>query len=384
MGLPLEVFTLYGKLDKFLSPEMQVASEGVSRLGIPILKRFPMDLLYWWKQNRQMTSWLFRTVPVRRWRSLVVAGENMWAFFCGFTLARQFEGKGIEHLHAPWSDGPATAAWVASSLTGIPFSFTGRAADIYPPDGALAEKIYYSTFVRTNTMANVNYLKGFADKKAEKIHLTYNGYPLKDFKAAPVNMEPPYRITALGRFARFKGYDILLRACKILENSGLDFHLTLAGSGARGILLKSFCRRLGLKDRVSFPGFITHDRVSELLYSSDVFVMPSIIHSTGERDGIPNVIMEALLHRLPVVASNVSGISEVIRDGETGLLVPPRNPSALAQALTEMTRDRKAALEMAEKGRSRVLTQFDPERNHREVLQLYQEQCISSGDDDSA
>jgi len=99
--------------------------------------------------------------------------------------------------------------------------------------------------------------------------------------------------------------------------------------------------------------------------------MPSIVHSTGDRDGIPTVIMEALLHRLPVVASDVSGVSEVIRNGETGLLVQQRDPPALAKAIRTVLGNRETALKMAEKGQRLILELFDPEKNHKNVFDLY-------------
>src|SRR5208282_2367797 len=131
--------------------------------------------------------------------------------------------------------------------------------------------------------------------------------------------------------------------------------------------------------RVTFPGFVPHDRISDLFYSADVFVMPSIVHSTGDRDGIPTVIMEALLHRLPVVASDVSGISEVIRNGETGLLVQQRDPAALAKAIRTVLANRETALKMAEKGQSLILEMFDPEKNHKNVFDLYSSNVVAGG-----
>ena len=375
MDASITVYTLYGELNKWLSPEMASVSHRVKRLGISFLKRFPSDLIYWKKRCPEVTKWLFQTIPFRRWRSLEVGGENIWAFFCGFTLARQFLEDGIDHIHAPWANGPATAAWTASRLTGIPFSFMGRAVDIYPPDGALKEKILDSAFVLTNPKVNVDYLKSFAGTATDKIFLTYDPYPLSNYRMAPVDMQAPFQILALGRFARFKGFDVLLRAARILVDAGLDFHLTLAGAGAKGLQLKYLHKRLGLGDRVSFPGFITYDRVSDLFCTADVFVMPSVIHSTGERDGIPNVLVEALLHRLPVVATDVAGLGEVVRNGETGYLIPQSDPAALAQAIMKITSDRKSALEMAENGRKLILKEFDPERCHGELLQLFNKLC---------
>lgn len=372
LGLPIEVFTLYGELRSDLSPEMR-SFPGVRRLGVPGLRRFPNDVAYWWKRKPRLVAELFRTVPIRRWKSVEFGGENIYAFLCGFTLARIFEEEKFDHIHAPWAMGPATAAWIASVLSRIPFSFTARPNDIHPPDGALREKIQASTFVRVNTLADVDYVRGYADDHARKICLTYNGYPLEQFRTAPVAMAPPYRIAALGRFHPIKGFDILLKAARFLADEQVDFHLTIAGAGFGGARLRALRTILGLSRRVSFPGFITHDRVSDFLSAADVFVMPSVVHSSGEHDGIPNVIMEALLHRVPVVATAVGGIPEVIIHNETGLLVPQRDPSALAEAIGRMLKNRPEALKMAERGRELVLRQFDPAANHGRIFHLFTE-----------
>lgn len=371
MGLPLNVYALYGELKKHLSPEMQSVTHRVKRLGILYLKDVIREVLYWLHRDRATVIGLFRQVPIRPWRSLEVAGENLWAFLAGFKMARLFEQDRIDHIHAPWANGPATAAWVASELTGIPFSFTGRAVDIFPPDGALKEKINHCSFVRTNPNVNVEHLRQFAGSEADKIHVVYDGYPLRVFQNAPVNMRPPFRILAIGRFARFKGFDVLIRAAGIMKDFGLNFQITLAGSGVRGVFLKGLAHRLGVRKHIRFPGYVTHEKVTELFQKADVFVVPSIIHKTGERDGIPNVMVEALLHRLPVVATDVAGIGEVIRDGETGFLVRQKDPKVLADAILRMTRDRTAALKIAERGRQFVLCKFDPETCHREVFKLF-------------
>ena len=371
MGLPLKVFTLYGKLSHALSPEMRSVSDRVERIGLRFLKNADQDLAYWWARHPDRTRTLLREVLVRPWHGLEKSGESLWALLCAFRLARRFEEEGIEHIHAPWANGPATAAWVASRLTGIPFSFTARAWDIYPPDSVLVEKVRDARFVRSDNGFNIRYLAGLVGEHVRKIHLTYNGVPLRSHAEAPVRMRPPYRLLALGRFVPIKGFDDLLRACGILKASGVDFHLTLAGDGPRRRQLRRLTQVLDLADRVFFPGFVPYDRVPDLFGSADIFLMPSVVHGNGDRDGIPTVIMEALLHRVPVIATPVCGIPELIEDGVTGLLVPERDPSAIAHAAERLIRDRAWALEMAGRGRAAVLHSFDAERNFRKVMDLY-------------
>jgi colanic acid/amylovoran biosynthesis glycosyltransferase len=377
LGLDLKVYTLYGPrpADGRVS-HMAPAAAPVNRLGLAATGALLKDLVHLRRRwGPQAASFLAR-VLVRPWRSLETGGEAVWSALAGVHLARLLTADQITHIHAPWADGPATAAWVASHLSGIPFSFSARAGDVFPPDGALAEKIGAAAFIRTNNRATTTYLAGLAPGAAGKIHLVYNGVALKEGPPAPAPMTPPVKILALGRFARIKGYDVLLYAAKLLEAAGLEFHLTLAGAGLRGPQLKYLTRKLGLTSRVSFPGFIPYDRVPALFSRADVFVMPSVVHSSSDQDGIPNVIMEALLHRLPVVASNVAGITEVIRDRDTGLLVPQKDPAALAEAISAMVGNREAALAMAARGREQVLRQFDTEANHRQLLALFQDPAV--------
>lgn len=377
LGLDLKVYTLYGPRPSDRVSGMADAAAPVQRLGLAaswmLLKELARLRPRWGAGAARFVA----GVIARRWRSLETAGEALWAVLAGVYLARIFVSDGITHIHAPWADGPATAAWVASRLTGIPFSFSARAGDIYPADGALTEKIQVATFVRINNQANLSYLAGLAGGETNKIHLIYNGVAIKDCPLAPAPMAPPIKIVALGRFVRTKGFDVLLRAARILTSKGMDLHLTLAGWGPRGLLWKALAFRLGLKSRVSFPGFIPYNQVPRLFAGADVFVMPCVVHSSSDRDGIPNVIMEALLHRLPVVASDVAGIREVIQDRQTGLLVPQQDPIALAQAISTMVEDRQAALAMAQRGRDLVLRQFDTEENHRELLKLFIDPAVN-------
>jgi len=378
MGLSLEVFTLYGPLSEGLSPEMEAFSHGVERLGLRYLIRAPADLLHWWKKNPRKLMGLLGILCTKPCYDIEKMGENLWACLCALHLARRFEESQICHIHAPWASGPATAAWVASGLTGIPFSFTARAWDIYPPDGILREKIRDAALIRSETKQNIQYLAQFADRDLGKIRLTYNGVPLSAKKKVPVPMTSPYRLLALGRFVGKKGYDYLIYACKILKDAGLDFRLILAGDGPKKNRLMHLAQGLDLLDIISMPGFITHDHVSDLFQSTDIFLMPSVVDSSGDRDGIPTVIMESLLHGVPVIATRVSGIPELIEDDITGLLIPEKDPPAIARAVMRMIGNRQSAVDMAERGRSRVLKQFDPKKNTELILRLYRQYIPSS------
>jgi glycosyltransferase involved in cell wall biosynthesis len=371
LGLPLRVYTLYGPLRQHLSPPMRSLPMPVERLGLAGLPRTFRGLAHWLARRPSAWRALWREVPWRRWGGWESGGENLLAFWSGFELARRCQEQGVEHIHAPWARGTATAAWVAWRLTGIPFSFTGRAHDLQPPDGALADKLKDASFMRCESLSALRHVARRFPGLAHKLVLTYNPLPSEGHPLAPAPMDRPYRLLALGRLVNYKGFDHLLTACHLLQGAGLDFTLTLAGDGPLRASLERQSRRLGLAGRVEFPGFVSHDRVPELFRHSDLFVMPSVVNQWGGSDGLPTVILEALAMGLPVVATRVAGIGEVIRHGLTGWLVPPGDAKALAGAVLEITADRGRALAVALKGRQLVLERFDPQANCRRLLELY-------------
>lgn len=371
MGFPVEVFTHYARLKRWVSPDMKAYPGPVTRLGTRALTRFPGDILYWFRRDPKAALKVLTTAPFRRWRSLEITGESLWGVLCGFTFARLFVERGIEHIHADWASGAATAAWTAHLLTGLPFSFTGRAADIFPPDGALVEKAQACSFIRTDVGRNVEYLMREGRIPREKIQLIYAAMTMKNVQTAPLAFQKPYKLLALGRFVEKKGFDVLLQACALLQQQGVDFELTLAGDGGLARALKRQAAELGLTERVHFPGFLSHDQVPAQLMRTDVFVMPCKVSGTGDRDGIPNVIMEALSYRLPVVSTDVSGIGEVVIDNETGVLVQQKDATALAAGIKRLLDDRQLALRLAENGRKLVYERFDPQNVARQLAEMF-------------
>ncbi|CAM2057043.1 colanic acid/amylovoran biosynthesis glycosyltransferase [Desulfovibrionales bacterium] len=376
LGTPMRVCSLYGSIRRNLSAEMAAFAPEVDRLGVSGIGRLLASIAWWWRRDAARTQRIFAAMPIARWGNLERTGENLWAYLAGFALARRFLTWNIEHIHAPWACGPASAALVAGSLTGIPVSFTARAGDIYPPEADLTRKVSQAAFVRVNTSNNVVYLRGMALESGsdpDKIKLIYNALTLDHRGEAPLCMQPPYRLLAIGRFVRTKGFDVLLDACKLLDDWNFDFRLTLVGDGPWYGRLTAQARDLGLVDRVNFPGFVSHEVITSLFMGCDCLLVPSVIDATGDRDGIPNVIMEAMANRVLVIATDVAGIKEVVHHLETGLLLPQRDPQALAEAIQAFTTDRPLALAMAARGRDFVLANFDQKINCDRLLSLFRE-----------
>lgn len=375
LGMPLRVYTMYGSRLRGVSEEMRRTSLPVVRLGIPATFRI-LGAFFRALGRTPGPVWrLMREGLFRRMRNLESLGENVWCFLAGFLLAELARRDGVELLHSSWGNGCATAVWVASRLSGIPFAFTGRAGDIYPQDGILREKARDALFIRTNNRANVAWLQSFCpEDEQDKVHVVYNGLTLANRTECELPFGRPFRLLAVGRFCRTKGFPELMTMMARLRREGLPVHLTLVGDGGWRRRLRALRTRLHLEAAVDMPGFVPNDRIRDYMRNHDVLVVPSVVHANGDRDGIPNVIMEALSCRMPVVATDVCGISEVIEDGVTGLLVPQRDPAALALAVRRMLADREAALRMAEAGRERVMRMFDSETNIRQLADLYADQ----------
>jgi len=374
LGLSVHIYTMYGAGMRGCSEVMRAYDGPTERFGLGSLGRIALAFFKELAFRPGHTFALMRRCLLRRMRDWETMGENSWCFFAGFALAELARRDGIELLHSPWANGPCTASWVASQLTGIPFAFTGRAGDMYPPDGLLKEKLAACLFVRTNTAANVRYLSSHISAEHEgKVVLIYNALTLPKELPARTTAEPPYKILAVGRFARTKGFAYLMTAMARLKRESFPCHLTLVGDGWLRASLRNLRARLRLEDCVSMPGFVPHDKMLALLESHHMLAAPCVVTETGDRDGIPNVIIEALSQGMPVVATNVSGIGEIVLHNKTGLLIDQRNPRTLTDAIWTLATDRTQAFAMAQEGKRLVRRMFDPQTNIQALYTLYVE-----------
>lgn len=380
--LPLEVHSLYDHNLRHCSDEMLASADNVRTLGVKAVPRLIFATLKMVIRKPALFFGLFRRSMFRKWKSLETFGENLWAFFCGIYLAELFALQGIDLIYAPWPRGSATAAWVASSVTGLPFATSARGDNLDPTDPDLPDKLEAALFIRANNASDqkrINDLLG--NKNTEKTFLVYNSLtlPAPDFaQSEHVLRKAPFRMLALGRFDVTKGFDILLHACDILREQGLDFHLTLAGGGGTvmglGQLssdLENLRKTLGLENHVDMPGIVSHNDLPAILKSHDIFVAPCIIHSSGRRDGIPNTVIEALSYGLPVVSTTVNALPEVVRDHQTGLAVSAGNPLAIAKAVMWLARNPDKAREMGSNGARLAREMFDPALNSQRLADFF-------------
>ena len=285
----------------------------------------------------------------------------------------------VGHLHGHFCHGVATITWFASRLTGIPFSFTAHAKDIYQPElnpGRLLErKLGAARFVATCTCANAGVLRA-RHARPHDVHTIYHGLDTDWFApAAPRAPGAAPLILAVGRFVDKKGFDRLVDACALLAREGLTFRCAIVGErGSASDAIRAQVERLGLQQVVALHGPMSQDELREVYRGAHAFALPCQVMEDGDRDGFPNVLAEAMAMGVPVVSTDISGIPEMIDDGVHGLLVPPRDAPALASALRRLLTDRALHQRLAQAGRARICERFDSRRTTLALRDLFVEQ----------
>jgi glycosyltransferase involved in cell wall biosynthesis len=299
-------------------------------------------------------------------------------------LAKTFEAlaRGVEHLgwirefdpdviHAHWGTFPSTVAWALGQVLRKPFGFTCHAHDIFVNDQLLKEKIESAAVPVTISQFNVRWLTERATPRAaERMKVVHCGVELPTLPFRAGDREPG-SIMAVGRLDPIKGFDVLIDALGELAKQGRRVRCRIIGEGPLGPSMKEQIARHGIGDTVEMVGAIPQAEVRKLLYRSSIFALPSQVTETGDRDGIPVSLMEAMAAGTPVVSTLVSGIPELITDGKEGLLVPEKDPKALAAALARLLDDPSGSQRMADTARHKVEREFDASVEARKMLDLF-------------
>ena len=326
-------------------------------------------------------------------RALVQVLKNPWRELTDlFALARQLAGRpgdlakslvvwwrtlgllpvirGIapNHLHAHWATFPSTSAmWVARRLN-LPFSFTAHAHDIFVNDHLVAQKLERAAFGVTISEFNREYLAETISPTAWTcMRIVHCGVSPADFAFRPDGREP-HVIVAVGRLDEIKGFVHLVDACALLAQRGVAFDCRIVGEGPLRGILQQRIDDAGIEQRVRLLGALPQEGVRQELSKAAVFVLPSVVTSLGDRDGIPVALIEAMAVGLPVVSTRVSGIPELVVDGQTGLLADPGDASGLAVAIQRVLANPDATKLMVSQARIKVEEDFDVAR---EALKLY-------------
>jgi len=326
--------------------------------------------------------------PVRTLRTLgglhATAGRHLWQHVRlaaitpkALAAARRLRALGVGHVHAHFANQTADCAAIAGSVAGIPFSFTAHAYDIYSTDPKLVNatlpwKLRHARRAFTVSRYAAGLLRALLPaSEHERVQVAYVGIPtsLFRFEALPAG-DRPLRLLCVARFQEKKGLDTLVDACARLRDRGLLFQLRMFGDGPLRPALAAQIAALGLGELVHLGQPIPQEAVAAEMRACHAFVMPCRRDRTGDMDGIPTVFMEAMASGRPVVSCAVSGVPELVRDGETGLIVPPDDPDALADAVVRLAADGALRERLARAGRALVERQHDQAQNARRVVAL--------------
>jgi glycosyltransferase involved in cell wall biosynthesis len=297
-------------------------------------------------------------------------------FLTGVHAAWTLRDRRGVHLHAHFVDRAATVALVAARFLDATYSATAHAREIYVDPVLLPERFGGAVFAATCTEYNrVHLTRLLGDEVGSKIVRLYHGLDLAPYgteRAARASDQGPPLLLAVAQLMERKGLRYLIEACQQLVARGRQVRCTIVGDGPLHTELENHVARLGLQEVVTLTGPLPHPEVVALVQRATAFVLPCIVADDGDRDGIPNVILEAMAGAVPVVSTPVSGIPEVVRDGETGLLVPERDAAAIADAVERLLDDPGLADRLGRAGRDLVRSEFDLDRNVDRLL----ERCV--------
>ena len=367
LGLQILIVSLRHPTDKHTHP---IHSEiHAPLLYLPeYLRDEPMRVLRAWWHVRRAPG--YRTAWSSWWRDLLRdrTANRVRRFGQALVLAHEVPAD-VVRLHAHFLHTPASVARYAATMRELPWSGSAHAKDIWTtPRWELSEKLASCSWLVTCTGTNRDYLDGLAPPG--RVELVYHGLDLARFplyrQERPVRdgsrLSDPVRLLSVGRLVEKKGTDVLLDALALLP-AGLHWSLVHVGGGPLREALSLQAKTLHIEHRITWRGAMTQDQLLQEYQSADLFVLASRIAADGDRDGLPNVLMEAQSQALPCVATQVSAIHELIDDGATGVLVPEQSPAALAAALGKLITDPHRRRVYGLAGQARVAAHFGMQDN---------------------
>ena len=290
-------------------------------------------------------------------------------------LSRAIVDRGIVHLHAHFGTVATVVARLASKITGVSYSFTAHAKDIFHEiveEDVLRKKLADAAGVITVSQFNVAYLKEKYSNAADTVKLIYNGLDLDEFRFETEGDRPPL-ILAVGRLVEKKGFSYLLDACAILRSRGVRFHCEIVGGGELESDLQAQFKELDLGDCVKLCGPMSQSDVKQKIRQARLLAAPCIHAGNDDRDGLPTILLEAMALGTPCISTPVTGIPEVLRHEETGLMVAERDEVALADACERLLADQHLRADLMLNGRRLIEENFDIDKNTTKIRAFFSE-----------
>lgn len=372
LGANVHLFSLLRGHERTVQPE---ADRVVSRVRYGTLLSSETLRAHWFFLSRRPFVYIkaLGEAIAGTWRSANYLAGALLFFPKAVTFAFHAQSCGVRHVHAQFANHAALVALVIFRLTGIPFSFTARGSDIHVDRTMLRRKVAAASFVIAVSRANREVIaEECGALYARKIHVVYGGINTRLFAPDTERPDPPWlRIVCVARFEEVKGHATLIEACAELERRGIRFQADLIGDGELRPRIEAQILASGLSHRVTLHGAATQIEVREHLAVASVFVLATVAAASGKREGIPNVLKEAMACALPVVASDISGIPELVEHGRTGLLVEPGDVGQLADALEQLAGDVDLRRDLGQTARRTIQERFDVEVSTRRRAELF-------------
>lgn len=368
-GLSIELLSLFPPVD----PTVHAAA----RRWIPrLLRPGPLDGLRdtgWWLARRPVRLLaVLATVVVGTAHSPAVLARSLATLPLACSHARTLRRLGIDHVHAGFAVYPALAAWLCARLAGVSYSFTAHAYDLFVDQSLLARKLRDAAFVVAISEYNRRFLATYGGDRQTPVHVVHCGIRPADYAFLPrsVPATGPVRALCVASLQEYKGHRVLFEALAEGGERLARLELDLVGGGPQRPELGHLAEEVGIAGRVRFHGSLPEDEVRALLERADLFVLPSVVAADGLMEGLPVALMEALACGLPVVSTRLSGIPELVRHEQTGLLAEPGDPASLARALERVLSARDPVAPAA--GRALVEAEFDVDRTAGQLAALFE------------
>jgi glycosyltransferase involved in cell wall biosynthesis len=301
-------------------------------------------------------------------RTLLLFPRAVW-------MAERFKADGIDHIHAHYATHPAFVAWLINQITGIAYSITVHAHDIFAEKPMLATKLQDSVFISAISEFNRKYLTdifgAWVQQKTQVVRCGIDPAYYGKKNGFHTELNGQLEMISVGSLQPYKGHIYLVKACRELHKRGILFRCRIVGAGELHSLLERTIQENQLGGLVELMGPRTQHEVSQLLQTANCYVQPSVVTPSGKMEGIPVALMEAMASGIPVVATSISGIPELVKNGDTGWLVPPENVEALADALEQVYQDPTEAQKRAQSGKKWVLAEFELGANVKKLSSLF-------------
>jgi len=375
-GVQVRVFTL-GPVGRECQPEHLSLVPLTESVGSPWRLDGWLALLGWLvRRPHVLVPETVRMLWASRASAYALAG-HLGYLPAAARVANRIDRESIERVHGAWAHFPASVAYLAARLCGVPFSMAAHAgADLYRTRAFLREKSRAATFVVGCVRGNVEMLRALAGEEA-RIEWLYHGVDLSRFDGQGRVRAPEPRLLAVGRLAPTKGFDDAVRTLAALVHRGVDARLTLVGDGPERENLRQLANSLDVSDRLELPGALTHEALLPLYRRAWMLLAPCKVIG-DRRDGIPNVVVEAMAMGVPCAGTQAAGLEEIIAAGETGTLTAPGDPEAMAEALAPLLREPAKIDAMGRHARARVVRDFDAAANFERLAALFDDRITAA------